>query len=50
MTTLSDMPTPADYDQRRQGRARNGNLDGLLVADIGAYEASADELFASLGA
>jgi large repetitive protein len=39
-----------DYDQRRQSRVRDGNLDGLLVADIGAYEVDADEFFASVGA
>jgi hypothetical protein len=38
------------YDQRGQSRVRDGNLDGLLVADIGAYEVDADEFFASVGA
>jgi hypothetical protein len=36
------------YDQRRRYRYVDGNLDGMIVADIGAYEAEADEYFANL--
>jgi hypothetical protein len=45
----NDWANQFEFDQRGQSRFRDGNLDGLVVVDIGAYEAEADEFFGALG-
>lgn len=46
----NDWANEFEFDQRGQSRFRDGNRDGLVVVDIGAYEADADEFFETLGA
>jgi predicted outer membrane repeat protein len=45
----NDWANQLDFDQRGESRFRDGNLDGLVVVDIGVYEAEADEFFGALG-
>jgi len=46
----NDRAAAFELDQRGESRIKDANLDGLLVADIGAYEAEADEYFGNQGA
>lgn len=46
----TDYANEFEFDQRRQSWFRDGDVDGLVVVDIGAYEVDADEFFETLGA